>query len=172
MFLVDRIQARIGKNLELDFSEMKQLEAFVESRRKERLFLDSRSSEIFDVESIEMFLRKKGSIEYFPASVILEMADEWHFTQWQERLSGWEVKLFPYFQLQFRDEKHSNNSTTYFGAKSGQSDRAIRSKLTDSLPRHSRSSWTGFQPFTSYSSPVTLGTDFGVLMLSPFSLKL
>ena len=94
---------------------MKQLEAFVEARRKERSFFDSRSSEIFDVESIEIFLRKKGSIEYFPARVILEMADEWHFTKWQERLSGWEVKLFPYFQLQFRDRKYSNNSTTYSG---------------------------------------------------------
>ncbi len=115
LFLLDRIRDRTGKDLELDVSEMKQLEGFVESRRKERPFYDSRLTEIFDVESIEMFLRKNGSIDYFPSGAILEMADEWQYTQWQERLSGWEVKLFPYFELQFRDGGYSNKSETQSG---------------------------------------------------------
>jgi hypothetical protein len=114
LFLLDRIHERTGKAVLLNLAEMVQLETFVESRRRGRPFYDSRLADIFDVESIDIFLRKKVGVEYFSAGVILEMADEWHYAHWQERLSGWEIKFSPYFQTQFQDASYSSNSETYF----------------------------------------------------------
>lgn len=109
LFLLDRLAATTGKPLALDAQGMRELEAAVEARRKQRPFLDARAAAIYDMETIAAFLQDRRGGEALPVRTVLEMADEWGYARRHDRKSGWEVKGYPFVESYWRDdEEHSS----------------------------------------------------------------
>lgn len=103
MFLLDRLAEATGNRLRLDKERMRDLEAFVEARRKRRPFYDSRRAATHDLESVDLFLREKAGMAALPARAVLEMADEWRHAGRMRRKSGHETRLFPFARASWRD---------------------------------------------------------------------
>lgn len=108
LFILDRIAETTGKPLGLDAQGMRELEAAVESRRKQRPFLDFRRATIFDLETVAKFLQERRGGEALPARAILEMADEWHYGGMHSRKSGWEAKVYPFVEWTWNDNHESS----------------------------------------------------------------
>ncbi len=113
-FILERIQQRTNKKIILDIPAMNRLQSLVETRRKERMFVDTRAADIYDIETLAQSLSEKSGLDHLPAGAILEMADEWSYSQRQNRKSGWDIKAFPYFRFEFDGSWRNTKSTSHF----------------------------------------------------------
>lgn len=103
LFILDRIRAATGRDIRLSPQEVNALEAYLEGRRKLRPFFDARMASIYDLESVDAFLRGRTGAEALPARAILEMADVWNHSGRHRRESGWELRANPFFAWTWRD---------------------------------------------------------------------
>lgn len=96
-YMLERAAAAGAVLPRVDAEGMRALEAFLESRRKERPFLDRRRAAIYDMVSAQRFLAR-GDSARLPAEALLAMADEWGYPSLIPRERGWEARLIPFLK--------------------------------------------------------------------------
>lgn len=110
LFILDRLAETTGQPLALDAAGMRELEAAVEARRKQRPFLDFRRAAIYDLETVAAFLQERRGGEALPARTVLEMADEWHYGGMHSRKSGWEAKAYPFAEWRWNEVEETSHN--------------------------------------------------------------
>lgn len=108
MHLLDRVEEVTGRRVRLGKGGMRDLEAFVEARRKRRSFFDARRAAHYDVESVCLFLRDRG-LDSLPPRAVLEMADEWRHAGRVRRFTGWELRMVPFLHATWEDHRREEN---------------------------------------------------------------
>ena len=121
LFVLDRIAETTGKPMALDAQGMRDMEAAVEARRKQRGFMDYRAADIYDLETIAAFLQERRGGEALPARAVLAMADEWH-NAYHDRASGWEVKAYPFLQQSWYQNELEENKWNALAVFAGSPD--------------------------------------------------
>lgn len=113
LFLLDRLSGTLGRAVAFDARTMRDLEARLEARRKQRPFYDRRMAAIYDMESVLEFLKETRPDDSISHRAVLEMADEWNYPGWHERRSGWEVRAFPFAGYKWNETHSRNRRTSY-----------------------------------------------------------
>jgi hypothetical protein len=124
MFMLDRLADPGAPAARLDAQGMRDLEAYLESRRKLRPFLDRRRAAIFDMATVERFLAERG-FGPIPAQALLAMADEWANPSPIPRRSGWALRFYPYLRGSWRENRGWDERKEWSGIRPADEDEDI-----------------------------------------------
>lgn len=151
LFMLDRLAGSGAPRMRLDAQGMRELEGFIESRRKLRPFLDGRRAAIYDMASVERFLKERGGAP-IPAEALLAMADEWSHPSPIPRLRGWELSVSPFLRGSWREDRRRNEGREWSGIRPAaeETDAAIDALTSGPETQSSRSRTRSFESDREY----------------------
>jgi hypothetical protein len=124
LFMLEHLPPGDAAAAHMDLQGMRELEAYLEERRKARPFLDRRRAAIYDMASVNRFLEGRGGAR-IPAEALLAMADEWSNPSPIPRRSGWEAKTYPFIRGSWADNRGWDEQKTWSEIRPGsESERA------------------------------------------------
>jgi hypothetical protein len=155
LFMLDRLAESGAPAAHLDAQGMRDLENHIESRRKQRPFLDRRRAAIYDMATVERFLAARGGAP-IPAEALLAMADEWANPSPIPRKRGWELKAYPFLRGSWREDRLRDGQSEWSALRPAaeDEDRSIAAVTAGSQWRSSGSRSRSFQGEREYGMAV------------------